>query len=460
MPVELHCHSAFSFLDGASHPAELASAAAQRGYSALALTDHDGLHGAMEHARSCAGLGIKPITGCELTLDDGHHLTVLCETRTGYRNLCRLLTMAHAGTRPMPAGDPEPPEITLADLERHADGLICLSGCARDGAVAARLERRQDAAAAQVAERLLRAFGPERFRIELQRPLARHDRRRNRLLSELAERLGVRTVATGNVHVHDRRRSPLQDAFVAVRMRRTLDESEPVRRGNSAHALMSAGSINERFRDHPDAVDEAARLAERIEFDLGQDLGYHYPGSDDAAADRKLAELCRSLLDGRYEGRASRAIAGPRLEEELAVIRGLGLSGFFLLHRDMLELAREVAVEVRGPDTVRALLPPGRGRGSSVSSIVCYLTGLSHVDPIENKLLLGRFLNEEITSLPDIDLDFPRDIREVLIPRVHARFGRERSALVAAFPTYRARGAIRELGKALGLPPGEIERVA
>ena len=117
-------------------------------------------------------------------------------------------------------------------------------------------------------------------------------------------------------------------------------------------------------------------------------------------------------------------------------------------------------MEVRGPDTARALLPPGRGRGSSVSSIVCYLTGLSHVDPIANELLLGRFLNEEITSLPDIDLDFPRDMREVLIPRVHERYGRERSALVAAFPTYRSRGAIRELGKALGLPPGEIERVA
>src|SRR5581483_7934729 len=132
----------------------------------------------------------------------------------------------------------------------------------------------------------------------------------------------------------------------------------------------------------------------------------------------------------------------------------------FLLHHDLLELAREVAVEVRGPDTARALLPPGRGRGSSVSSIVCYLTGLSHVDPIANELLIGRFLNEELTSLPDIDLDFPRDIREKLIPRVHERYGHERSALVAAFPTYRARGAIRELGKALGLPPGEIERVA
>ena len=146
--------------------------------------------------------------------------------------------------------------------------------------------------------------------------------------------------------------------------------------------------------------------------------------------------------------------------EELRIIETLGLPGFFLLHHDMLELAREVAVEVRGPDTARALLPPGRGRGSSVSSIVCYLTGLSHVDPIANELLIGRFLNEELTSLPDIDLDFPRDIREELIPRVHERYGHDRSALVAAFPTYRARGAIRELGKALGLPPGEIERVA
>ena len=142
------------------------------------------------------------------------------------------------------------------------------------------------------------------------------------------------------------------------------------------------------------------------------------------------------------------------------MIDSLGLAGFFLLHRDLLELAREVAVEVRGPASARALLPPGRGRGSSVSSIVCYLTGLSHIDPIANDLFLNRFLNEELNSLPDIDLDFPRDVREKLIPRVHDRYGKERSALVAAFPTFRSRGAIRELGKVLGLPPGELERVA
>ena len=179
----------------------------------------------------------------------------------------------------------------------------------------------------------------------------------------------------------------------------------------------------------------------------------------------QLAGLCDHRLHARYgdKRRKAKELAAGRLQEELRIIEKLGLAGFFLLHHDMLELAREVAIEVRGgggSDSPRALLPPGRGRGSSVSSIVCYLTGLSHVDPIANELMIGRFLNEELTSLPDIDLDFPRDIREVLIPRVHERYGRERSALVAAFPTYRARGAIRELGKALGLPPGEIERLA
>src|SRR3954463_2791928 len=277
--VELHSHSAYSFLDGASLPVELAAVAVEQGYPAMALTDHDGLHGAMEFAQAAKPLGLRTITGAEVTLDDDSHLTLLCETSNGYRNLCRLITRAHEGTRVRPA-EPTPPIVSLEDVERYAEGLVCLSGCARDGALAARVERREHAAASAVGRRLLSAFGPDRFRGELQRPFARHDRRRNRLLAELAERLGVPCVATGNVHVHDRRRAPLQDVFVAVRTRATLDESEPLRRGNSAHALMSADSLAERFRDYPYALEEAALLAERIEFDLGHDLGYRYPGSD------------------------------------------------------------------------------------------------------------------------------------------------------------------------------------
>ncbi len=465
MYAELHCHSAYSFLDGASDPAELAATAAGLGHEALALTDHDNVSGAMEFAHACKGVGVRPITGCELTVKVPRrmprpvHVTLLVESARGWASLCRLITEAHRGTRES-LRDPLPPSIEIDELERHTEGLVCLSGCARDGAVAGSWERGDPAGATYLAQRLLRAFGPDHFRIELQRPLWRHDRSRNRWLASLAERLGVPAVATGDAHAHDRSRLALQDAMVAVRLGATLDETEAMRRGNSTSSLLSEERAKARFRDHPEAVAETARLAERLRFDLTREIGYSYPGAEDRGADRRLAELCRVRLTHRYEGTPHRAEAKRRLDEELALIRKLRLSGFFLLHQDMLELAREVAVEVRGPDSARRLLPPGRGRGSSVSSLVCYLTGLSHIDPVKNDLFLGRFLNEELTEVPDIDLDFPRDIREKLIPRVHERYGSERSALVASFATYRARGAIRDLGKALGLPLGEVERFA
>jgi error-prone DNA polymerase len=461
--VELHAHSAFSFLDGASGPDELAGAAAELGYEALALTDHNGLSGSMEFAQAAAGLGLRALHGAEIDLDDGRHVTLLVQDGAGWRNLCHILTRAHAHTRgPVLGSAPEPgaprvmrridvpPHVALETLEAHAEGLVCLSGCADHGV-------RDE----PTLRRLLAAFGRDGLRVELQRPFRCDDRARNRRLAELAERIGVPCVATGNVHAHARSRAPLQDAFVALQHHTTLDASEPLRRGNFSHVLASPAAMAARFPEHPAAVAETAELAARLTFDLRCDLGYRYPGADDATALHTLAELCRCRLDERYPpGKATRGAALARLEEELRVIDALGLAGFFLLHRDLLELARTVAVEVRGPSAARQLLPPGRGRGSSVSSIVCYLTGLSHIDPVENELFLGRFLNEELTALPDIDLDFPRDVREVLIPRIHDRYGREHSALVAAFPTFRSRGAIRELGKVLGLPPGEIERMA
>jgi len=460
--VELHAHSAFSFLDGASTPLELAAAAAAHGYPAFALTDHDGLWGSMEFAHACKGLGVRPITGAELTVRSSRnvHVTLLVENKAGYRNLCRLLTLAHAHTRDNTGRVQTRPWATLEQVEEHAEGLVCLSGCARDGAVAGAFERGETAEGEKLARRLLGAFGPDRFRLELQRPYWRRDRARNRWLKLLGERLGVPCVATGNVHSHDRQRGPLQDALVTIGLCETLDESEPRRRGNSTSALTSPAAMAARFAEHPEAVAETGRLAERLRFDLTEDLGYRYPGSEEVGTDAELARVCAHHFTERYAGSRHRREAEARLGEELATIRHLGLSGFFLLHRDLLELAREVAAEVRGSQSARSVLPPGRGRGSSVSSIVCYLTGLSHVDPVAAGLFSGRFLNEETTSMPDIDLDFPRDIRKVLIPRVHDRYGHDRSALVAAFPTYRSRGAVRDLGKALGLPPAEIDQVA
>ena len=454
--VELHAHSSYSFLDGASLPEELAVQAAELGYPALALTDHDGVYGSLEFAHAAKHFGVRPITGAEVTLADRSHVTLLVETQQGYSNLCRLLTAAHAHTR-LPGKESQPPADPALDqrlLEELNEGLVCLSGCARHGLAV----RNPNAA-----ERLARAFGRERFFVELQRPYERGDARRNAALRHLAESLGVPTLVTGDVHAHHQRRAPLQDVLVAVRHRSSLDGCEAERRGNHECVLLSPGEIVERFPEDRAAVARTVELAERLRFDLTEELGYRYPDFSDSPepAIVQLAHVCKRAFEDRYpRGHTLRREAEARLDEELKLIDELGLAGFFLLHWDVLELARQCALEVRGRDSPRHLLPPGRGRGSSVGSLVCYLTGLSHVDPVGAELSLGRFLNRELNAVPDIDLDFPRDIREKLIVAVTERYGREHAALVASFATYRSRGAIRDVGKALGLPYAELERIA
>jgi error-prone DNA polymerase len=452
MYVELHAHSAYSFLDGASLPEELAAQSAKLGYEALALTDHDGVYGSLEFAHAAKAFGVRPITGAEVTLVDGSHVTLLVESAGGYANLCRLLTAAHAHTRD--GKELAPPALEPELLAELNDGLVCLSGCARRGLGV----RNPNGAAA-----LARAFGPERFFVELQRPYERGDARRLAALRDLAGMLGVRTVATGDAHAHDQGRTSLQDVLVAVRCRTSLDGCEAERRGNRESVLAAPAGLEERFPLDRDAVARAGELAARLEFDLTEDLGYSYPDFSDTGepASRLLARVCDRAFAERYDGaNGHKRKARRRLDDELKLIDELGLAGFFLLHWEVLELARECALEVRGASVARNVLPPGRGRGSSVGSIVCYLTGLSHVDPVSAGLPLGRFLNRELVSVPDIDLDFPRDIRERLIVEVCERYGREHSALVASFATYRARGAIRDVGKALGLPFAELERLA
>jgi error-prone DNA polymerase len=450
--VELHAHSAYSFLDGASLPEELAARAAELGYDALALTDHDGVYGSLEFAQAAKHFGLRAITGAEVSLEGGAHITLLCESRRGYANLCRILTDAHAGTRvPGRERDLLPAGTTTENVAEHAEGLVALSGCARHGL---------GVVDPNAAARLARAF-PGAFYVELQRPFERGDARRNAALEELAEALRVPTVATGDVHAHHLRRARLQDALVAIKNRTSLDGCERERRGNHESILRAPVEMLERLPR--DAALRTREVADRCEFDLTQELGYRYPDFSDGIdpADVQLREICDRAFAERYaKANGHKKLARERLDGELALIARLGLAGFFLLHWEVLELARECALEVRGPGSPRHALPPGRGRGSSVGSIVCYLTGLSHVDPVEAGLSLGRFINDEMVVVPDIDLDFPRDIREKLIVRVTERYGHERAALVASFATYRSRGAIRDVGKALGLPFAELERLA
>ena len=460
MYTELHCHSAFSFLDGASLPEQLALTASQLGLPALALTDHNGLYGSMAFAQEAKQLGLQAITGVELTLLDGAHVTLLAETPEGYANLCQLITQAHLGRE-----DRRDPRLDFASLEARHAGLIVLSGC-REGLLPTVLRTQGRGAARRLAERCRAVFGREHFFVELQRNNVRGDLALTRGLMDIADSVRLSVVATGNVHYHARPRHRLHDVLVAIRHRTTLDGSHNVRRANSEFFLRPPEEVHQLFSDCPDAVANTLALAERCRsFDLTRDLGYRFPdfhGAERAPAPQSLAELCRARLDERYPvGSVHRDEAERRLADELRLVEHHGLSGFFLVYHDLFDLAREVGADVRrGSRRASGNLLPGRGRGSSVSSVVCYLLGLSHIDPVATRLFIGRFLNETLASVPDIDLDFPREIREELIRRVYKRYGDAHVGLVCSFPTYRLRSTVREIGKALDLPLGEIEQVA
>ena len=466
--VELHCHSGFSFLDGASHPEELVLRAVELGYPALALTDHNGLYGSMEFAHAARRSGVQPITGAEVTLrecfpgveepEGGYHVTLLAETPRGYANLCRLLTEAHMGS------PREDPRLPLASLLALSAGIILLTGCRRSPVWAALQSSVADGEA--FTRRLVQAFGPGNVFVELQDNAVKGDAQRNRSLARLAGRMGLGVVATGNVHYHRPERARLQDVLVSIRSRATLDGAHGVRRANRLFQLPEPWEMRHRFRTRPEALTNSVLIAERCAaFDLTEDLGYEFPDFEGAAhggALETLAAICLAEISRKYKaGSADERDAEARLHTELKLVDLHGLAGFFLVYRDIMDLAREVAREVRADSPrARAGLPPGRGRGSSVSSIICYLIGLSHVDPVKSNLFLGRFLNEALRSVPDIDLDFPRDIREQLILRVYEKYGQEHTGLVCTFPTYRLRSAVREIGKALDLPMGELEKLA
>ena len=460
MYAELHCHSAYSFLDGASPPDELLAAAHRFGYPALALTDRNGVYGSLAFAHAAQPLGIQAITGAEVTLSDGNHLILLAETAPGYTNLCRLLTEAHLGAERLD------PRLPLAAIAARQEGLIILSGSRRDGLLPRTLETHGISAARKLAEHCKAVFGSERFFVEMQRNRVRGDLAVSRALLDIANDVELAVVPTGSVFYHTRELHRLHDIMVAIRHRTTLDGSHRVRNPNSEFYLRPLEEVVALFDDCPDAVANTLAIAERCKaFDITRDLGYTFPdfrGADRAPAAHVLAELCNTRMQDRYPpGSVYHAQAVRRLDEELRLIEHHQLSGFFLVYHDLFDLARDVAAEIRrGSRRATGNLLPGRGRGSSVSSIVCYLLGLSHIDPIANRLFLGRFLNESLASVPDIDLDFPREIREELIRRVYTRYGAEHAGLVCSFPTYRLRSAVREIGKALDLPLGEIELVA
>ncbi|MFC2014655.1 DNA polymerase III subunit alpha [Chloroflexota bacterium] len=455
--AELHCHSYYSFHDGASSLEELITRARELGYRALAVTDHDNLCGAMRFSQVSASLEMSGITGAEITLKEGHHITLLAKDRQGYANLCRLITAAHN------AGERNSPELSSELFSEHAQGLIALSGCSR-GELYQLVIQERFAEARSLVYQYLDWFGPDNYYIELQQNLVFGDTDHNRELIGLARETGARLVATGNVHYHIRERHRLQDCLVAIKHCKSLEETHLERRANSEFYLRSREELEYLFHECPEAIENTVIIAEQCILDLTRDLSYTFP--DYAAPEgytpaSYLQKLCYEAAERRY-GSVTEKVR-QRLEEEFRLINKYNLAGFLLLYHEVIKLGREVMIDLGLSDPSLSLEenPPGRGRGSSVALLVGYLIGLSHIDPLKYNLSLERFLPDDMmTNVPDIDLDFPRSIREELILRTHRKWGWQQAVLTGTIATYKVRGAVRDMGKALGLPQAEIDHLA
>ena len=452
--VELHAKSFYSFGTGASHVHELLAQAEEYGYSALALTDANRC-GALEFARLAGSLGIKPITGGELTLTGGSRIVLLAKTRQGYINTSRLFTLANAHDR-------REPRLAPAHLPEHAGGVILLTG-GRDGPLSRLLAEGCRRDARRLLNDYLEWFGPEGVYVELQQNLLKGDTQRNRELAALARDAGAPVVATNDVLYHRPERCRLQHALVAARRNTTIEQALPCIQPNHHLCLKPPAEMADLFREYPEAIANTVEIAEQCDFNLADDLGYTLPDAavpEGYTPSSYLERLCLEAAQRRY-GAVSRQVR-ERLDEEFRLIESHGLAGFLLLYREIVMLAQEIMEEkgLAHPEIPLEERPPGRGRGSSVALLVGYLTGISHVDPLRWGLTLERFISEDTSLLPDIDLDFPRALRDELIGRVHQRFGPEHAVLAGAVSTYSARGIVQDLGKALGLPKEDLKRLS
>jgi error-prone DNA polymerase len=434
MFVHLHVHSPYSFLDGASEIEALVRKAASLGMPALALTDHDNLCAAVKFTSLCRAYGVRPILGSEVTMSDGSHLTFLAQNRTGYANLCRLLTVAHAGERLNPL-------LPWPLLESHAEGLICLSGC-RKGLICQLILERQHAAAMDIAENLRDWFGG-RFTIELQEDLAPYADMLSRELAQLGRHLGVAMVATNNVHYAERDGFAAHDILRCVKASVTVGEVHPLRPFNNERYLKSAAEMMERFAWCPEAMANTLRIADQCEDVLPRDEeitpAYLVPEGRGEAADY-LRSLAYKGATHRYRGMPPRV--QERLDFELKIICELGYADYFLMVWEIVRWARKEGIRATG-------------RGSAADSCVAYALTLTDVDVIARNLPFARFLVPG--KKPDIDCDFPSTRRDDVFRYIVGKYGEANTGMVCTFHTFWARSAVRDIGKALGLPPDALE---
>jgi error-prone DNA polymerase len=428
--IELHTSSAFSFLRGGSFPEQLAKVAAELEMPAMALLDRNGVYGAQRFSVAAREHNVRPIIGCELSMEDGAVLPLLVETRTGYKNLCELLTQAHLRSEKGKCA------VRWNELLEFAEGLLALFNTSVTSC----------RASVPDANLLISTFGRKNVFVEIQRHFIRGEERINRELIDLARANRLPLLATNGVKYAKPYGREVLDVFTCIREHTHLDDAGKLLTQNAECHLKSDWQMRAIFADLPEAIENTSLLAERLTFSL-ENLGYEFPEFP-VPAGHTMDSFLRTIVwfgaQQRYA--AIRAKVKHQLEEELALITKLGFPGYFLIVWDIVNFCREHNIMVQG-------------RGSAANSAVCYCLGITPVDAVENHLVFERFLNESRKGWPDIDLDLPSgDRREAAIQEIYRRYGRHGAAMTANVISYRGRSAAREIGKALNFSPSIIDR--
>jgi error-prone DNA polymerase len=438
--VELHCHSNFSFLDGANDSEDLAEEAFKLGYKALALTDHNGLYGIVRFHKACKERGIKAIIGSEITLENGHHLVLIVKDQRGYSNLCQLLTQTLLSHPKAEA------KIKYEELFFGSEGLIALSGCLL-GEIPSLLLKKDSKSAEEVALKLKEVFGKDNFFLELQYHNTPEQAVVNSHLINLSKKLNIPLVVTNNVHYIGPEGRRLQDVLVCIKNHTNLDQAGTLLYPNAERHLKNPQEIKRILLKYSEAIENTLRIADTCDFSLDS-LIPSLPAFSVPQGETPFSYLYHLTYEGAKEKyKPMTPEAAKQIAHELDIIQKLDLAGYFLIVWDIARFCRE-----------RSILC--QGRGSAANSAVCYCLGITAVDPVKLNLLFERFLSEERKEPPDIDIDIQHNRREEVIQYVYQKYGRKHAGMVCEVITYRGRSSVRDVGKALGFSLEQVDRLA
>ncbi|MGI8424761.1 MAG: DNA polymerase III subunit alpha [Chloroflexota bacterium] len=450
--AELHAHTNFSLLDGTSDPEIMVDTAATLGQRALAITDHDSVSGIIRFAAAAKKHEtLKALIGVELTLEDDAHVVLLIKTFTGYENICKLLTHSYA------CGGKDNPHVTFDGLAAHASGLIALSGCPH-GELPKSLAAGGHTAALETAARYRDAFGKDNYYVELSNHLLQSDPPRNAALRTVAKELGIGLVATNDAHYHDTSRALFHHVVTCIKHRTTLAAAGTLLRGNDEYYLKSPAQMARLFhrevalakaegRPELDPIRSTIEIAHRCEFNL-KDLRYQFPKPYVPTGESDFSFLVRLVAAGKsiFYPSGGQGVK-ERLAHELEIVRQMNLAGYLLVFKEVVDWSHQQGILCSI-------------RGSAPASALLYCLGLCPIDPLEHNLLFERFCSPERDEYPDIDLDFAHERREEVIQHTYEKYGRDCVAMVCEVNTYRAKSALRDVAKVLGLSPQRAQQLA